>query len=123
MIKACENGESLIESYSFGRITIDGKTYRNDVIIFPDHVKDNWWRERGHSLLPDDISEVIGRGPETLIVGTGANDRMTVSSTTREHIESSGINLIVKDTEDACDLYNELVDTEGKVVAALHLTC
>ena len=34
-----------IESYSFGEVVIDGKRYRSDVIVFPDRVKPNWWRE------------------------------------------------------------------------------
>jgi len=27
----------MIESYSFGRMKIDGVTYTSDLIIFPDH--------------------------------------------------------------------------------------
>ena len=39
-----------IDSYSFGRIVINGKTYTSDVIIFPDKVDASWWRKEGHLL-------------------------------------------------------------------------
>jgi hypothetical protein len=59
----------MIESYRFGEITVDGKKYRRDVIIFPDHVRDDWWREEGHRLKLVDIEDVIAFQPEILVVG------------------------------------------------------
>jgi hypothetical protein len=34
----------MIESYSFGQILINGKKHNSDLIIFKDHIFDNWWR-------------------------------------------------------------------------------
>ena len=45
----------LIESYSFGKISINGKIYHSDVIIFPDRVYDSWWRKEGHILHLEDL--------------------------------------------------------------------
>ena len=46
----------MIESTAFGVMTIDGRTYTSDLIIFPDgRVQDGWWRKRGHVLGVDDI--------------------------------------------------------------------
>jgi hypothetical protein len=40
----------MIESSAFGVMTIDGRTFSSDLIIFPDgSVKDRWWRQRGHT--------------------------------------------------------------------------
>lgn len=111
-----------IDSYSFGEIVIDGERHTNDVIIFPDHVEGNWWREEGHSLHPEDISEILDFRPEVLIVGIGAYGRMKVPSNTEEKIESMGVELIIQKTEKACETYNEKAGSK-KVVAALHLTC
>ena len=61
----------MIDSYDFGRIVVDGKAYTSDVIIFPDKVKDNWWRKEGHALYIEDIESVVKEKPEVLIVGTG----------------------------------------------------
>lgn len=112
----------MIESYSFGEIEIDGKKYTNDVIIFPNHVKGNWWRKEGHRLNPEDIEDVIEASPDTLIVGTGANGRMTVPDETRNYIESEDIDLIVERSRGAVKKFNEIAG-EMDTVAAIHLTC
>ncbi|MFB0544205.1 MAG: Mth938-like domain-containing protein [Asgard group archaeon] len=112
----------MIESYGFGKIVIDAKTYTKDVIIFPDRVKDNWWRKEGHRLAKEDIEEVIREKPEVLVVGTGYYNKMSVPKETWEYIESHGIELKVAETGEARKLFNELSDKK-KVVAALHLTC
>lgn len=112
----------MIESSSFGSIVIDGKRYNSDVIIFPDRVNSFWWRKEGHSLCKEDIEEVLKEKPEVLIVGTGNSNLMQVPAQMQEHIKSAGIRLIIKETEKACQLYNEL-SRSNKVVAALHLTC
>ena len=111
-----------IDSYSFGRIVIDGKEYTKDVIIFPDKVKANWWRKEGHELNPEDLEDVINENPELLIVGTGASGLMKVKPETEELLKRKGIKLIALPTEQACKLFNEKSKTM-KVVAALHLTC
>lgn len=111
-----------IEEYEFGRIRIDGDDYRTDVIIFPDHVESDWWREQGHSLSVADLGSVLEREPGRLIVGCGANGRMRVPAATRRALEQAGIEVLSEPTHQAVDIYNRL--REGSdVVAALHLTC
>ena len=63
-----------IEKYSFGSITINGKEYTKDVIIFPDKVLSPWWREEGHSLSLKDLKDVIESAPNLLIIGTGLEE-------------------------------------------------
>jgi hypothetical protein len=111
-----------IGSYRFGHIEIDGDSYTNDVIIFPDHVMSNWWRDEGHILKPEDLEAVFSADVDVLVVGQGANGRMRVTQATRQKVESAGINLITKNTHDAVETYNAMRD-EKNVVAALHLTC
>lgn len=112
----------MINSYSFGEIKINGEKFTNDVKIFPNKVKGDWWRKESHSLHPEDIEDVIVESPDVLIVGTGAYGRVSIPEKTRNFIESKGIKLITKKTEEACKNYNELKD-EKRTVAALHLTC
>ena len=112
----------MIESYSFGRIVVDDEEYNQDLIVFPDEIKSNWWRKEGHKLCPSDLKEVIEKSPKVLVVGTGANGRMKVPEDTRDYLEEHGIEMIVEKTERACERYNELVKTEN-AAAALHLTC
>lgn len=111
-----------IEDYRFGRIRIDGREYSCDVIIFPDHVQSDWWREQGHSLAMADLETVLERKPGTLIVGRGAHGRMSIPEETRAQLEEKGIEVRAERTDRAVELYREIMG-EGEVVAALHLTC
>jgi hypothetical protein len=111
-----------IESYHFGEIVIDGRRYSNDVIIYPDRVDGKWWREEGHSLVPEDVGEVLQTPPEVLVIGQGSAGRMEVPSETRRKLQDAGIEVIAEPTERACETYNRLRG-KRRVVAALHLTC
>ena len=112
----------MIDSYDFGRIVINGKRYNNDLIVFPDKVRDGWWRKEGHRLHVEDLKDVLEAKPEVLVVGTGYSGLMTVPPETRKYVQSGGIELIAQRTAEACKTFNRLVQSR-KVVAALHLTC
>lgn len=113
----------IIEHYSFGNITINGKSFSNDVIIFPEEVFPNWWRKEGHSLHLEDLQEVIKWKPEFLIIGTGYNGVMKVSKTLITQLEELGVKTRVMKSGDAVNEYNKLVKEKKRVVAGLHLTC
>lgn len=112
----------MIDSYDFGRIVINGRTYTSDVIIFPNIVKDGWWRKEGHKLHVDDIEEAVREKPDVLVVGSGYSGLMTIPRETADYIRSSGIELIAENTEKATEIYNKLSKSK-MVIAALHLTC
>ncbi len=112
----------MIQSFSFGQITIDGTTYHSDVIIYPDHVQAEWWRSEGHTLLKEDVKKILATfKPDTLMVGTGYGG-LKVPAETATYIKSLGIELTVEKTENICERYNALSPSQ-KVIAALHLTC
>lgn len=111
-----------IDSYRFGQIVIDGQAHTNDVIILPGRVMGDWWREEGHVLHTEDLDPVFDAAPATLVVGQGANGRMRVPSQTRRALEDAGIEVIVVDTDQAVEEYNQRRES-GDVAAALHLTC
>jgi hypothetical protein len=111
-----------IGHYDFGIITIDGRTYRSDVIVLPDRVIPDWWRKSGHSLVLEDLGEVVADPPATLIIGTGAYGDMSVPADTRGALEDLGIEVIVQPTAEAVDTYNRLAPRR-RVAAGFHLTC
>ncbi len=113
---------NIIDSYNFGRITINGEKHTSDVIIFPDSVKDNWLMKRSHQLSLEDIAGVLAQNPEVLIVGTGAYGLVKVLPEVERATEAQGIKLVAEPTKEACQTYNQLCRSQ-KVVAALHLTC
>ena len=114
-------GNSMIDSYVFGKIVIDGKTYTEDVIIIEEKVYSNWWRVQGHFLQKIDLGPILEGGIKTLIVGTGYNGVMRIGEDVREYCKENGIKLIELKSREAVEKYNEL---EGEGVAAgIHLTC
>jgi len=113
---------NVIDSYQFGLIVVNGKKYTSDVIIFPDRVRENWWRKIGHQVRLEDITEVIAENPEVLIVGTGASDLVRVLPEVQQVLNAQGIKLITQATQKACDTYNQLCHSQ-RVIAALHTTC
>jgi len=112
----------MIESYNFGEIEISGKTYRQDVIIYHDHVNAKWWRKQSHNLHIDDIKEVIDAQPEIIIIGTGQPGLMQVDNEIEKNINKLGIKTVILPTDKACQEYNRIANKK-KVVACLHLTC
>jgi len=113
---------NTIDSYHFGQIIINGKSYSSDVVIFPDRVRDDWWRKTGHELCLDDIAGVITENLEVLVVGTGASGLMKVLPEVEQVTQARGIKLIVEPTDEACNTYNQLSHSQ-KVIAAFHITC
>lgn len=112
----------MIDSYDFGKITIDGKHYSTDVIVFPNRVQDSWWRKEGHRLSTDDLSDVTPFKPEVVVVGTGYYGLMKVPDEVIEYLNSKNVELIVEKTTEACKTYNRLASVK-KTVGAFHLTC
>ena len=111
-----------IGSYEFGRVIVNGKTFDQDLIIFPSKVRSGWCRKKGHELCLDDIKEVIEEKPEVLVVGTGDSGLVKILDEVKERLKKERVELIAKRTGEACDVYNRL-SSQKKVVAALHLTC
>ncbi|MFP4588583.1 MAG: Mth938-like domain-containing protein [Candidatus Bipolaricaulota bacterium] len=115
-----------IESYSFGNMKIDGKTYSNDLMIVDNEIRPDWYRDKGHSLASDDLKWIIEKAPEVLIVGSGKSGLMKVPQRTRDYLEQKGINYTIERTDQAVEVYNERLDSESrkeKVAGAFHLTC
>lgn len=113
----------MIESYDFGHITVNGKSYHSDVIIFPNRVKDDWWRKEGHRLCIEDLEDVLEAKPDVLVVGTGYSGLMKVPMEVKQYLEERGIEVVVQRTRKACETFNQLAQSEKKAVAAFHLTC
>lgn len=113
----------MIEVFSFGQITIDGREYAADVIIYPDRVDDAWWRAEGHRCGLADLPDVWRFQPSTIIIGTGDPGLMRVDGELMEYCAGNGIELVVLPTAQAVDAFNQRRSHGGAVIAALHLTC
>jgi len=112
----------MIESYSFGRMRIDGKDYTSDLIIFPSKVKSSWWRKKGHQLCLDDLNEALKEKPEVLVIGTGSLGIMKVTDEVKKYTKTKKIHLIIEKTKKASQIYND-ISSNKKTIGAFHLTC
>jgi hypothetical protein len=111
-----------VETYRFGYLVVDGRSYDQDVIILPDGVLGGWWRDEGHALYPDDLEAVFEAAPDLLVVGRGAYGWMQITAETQAALQAAGIELLALPTEEACQAYNAWRGRRA-VAAALHLSC
>jgi len=107
----------MIEHYTFGEITIDGKDYTHDVIYYQGEVYP-WRRKESHNVSVKDIETVIKLKPKIVIFGTGESGIMKVSDEAKQTLEKLGTKVILLPTEEAIQEANKT-----KEAAALHLTC
>lgn len=116
-------GEAMhIDSYEFGRLVIDGKEFRTDLLIWPGRIKSDWWRREGHLLQLEDVVEALAADPQVLVVGTGNPGNLRVDPDLAGYLKDQGIELVVKPTREAVPEINDL-SGRRRLAAALHLTC
>ena len=111
-----------IDAFSFGSITIDGRAYTKDVIIYPDRVFEDWKREEEHRPQIIEFADIVKAEPDVLVIGTGYAGVMSIADQIRNYLTSKGIDVRVDKTVKAVALFNELQGKEN-VIAALHITC
>jgi hypothetical protein len=113
----------VIETYSFGRMTIGGTPYEKDVLILPDgFIHCPWWRRSGHCLEIPDIKAMITMKPEVIVAGTGASGLMHPSEDLREFLRDKGIEFIALPTGEAMHIYNDRSNGQ-RTGGCFHLTC
>ena len=116
-----------IDSTSFGKIVVDGKTY-GDVLVIGERVLERelgrLHREygTGHKIAEFELEMLLSEKPEVIIVGDGQVSALVVDEEIRRRVEGEGIELIVLPTPKAILEYNEVCGVK-KVCALLHSTC
>ena len=94
-----------IESYSPGRVVVDGVELRRDVIVLPDRVLFDWWRRDGHSLVIEDLADVLDELRERLVVGCGYAGRLKPDPSVVEALAKRGVQVEALPTPDAVDRF------------------
>jgi hypothetical protein len=112
----------MIENYAFGSIMIDGKEYTYDIKIVDGKILP-WKYKEHHTVLIEDLAELIKAKPELIIVGTGAYGIVKVLPDVKRSLEAKNIALICLPTDEACDEYNKAFESKRRVAAILHSTC
>lgn len=114
----------MIDSYSFGKIVVNGKKYKNDIILYKNEIiKEVWWRKEGHELSILDIKDEIDKfSPEIIVIGCGKFGVLKVLTETKDYLKKKNIKLVAEKTSKACEIFNKL-SVNHKIVGAFHLTC
>jgi hypothetical protein len=114
----------MIDAYRFGVMTIDGRTFTSDLLIFPDgRVADNWWRPQGHRFTWSDIEELAAARPEVLVAGKGAYGVAAIDAGLRDGLSRARIELVAARTKKAVQAFNQLLRQGRNVAGCFHLTC
>ncbi len=114
----------MIDSFSFGKMTVNGKEFRKDLMILPDGtVVSPWIRKSGHRLTLEDLVPVLDSDTESLVIGTGKPGLMRPHATLVADLQEKGIAAVVMPSKRAAEKYNILAGSEKGVAACFHLTC
>ncbi len=112
-----------IDSFDYGEIIVDGKSYYSDVII--------WWDgsvehvAKKHTVTPDELVKMLsgrGRDAEIIVIGRGETGTLRIAEEVEEIAERKRIKVYIHTTPKAVELFNAFAATGKKVVALLHTT-
>ena len=112
----------MIESCSFGSITIQGKLYRSDLKIINGQVYPDWLRKSGHSVDVDEVADIIKAKPDYVVIGSGSFGRMKLSKQLKQYLADCGIQVIVEPSGTAIGTFNRMYADDKNVCAGFHLT-
>jgi hypothetical protein len=116
-----------IDSTSFGQITIEGRSYKHDVIIRLDGpvVKRKKKLSKqvygtSHKISLDEAEYIYEAGVEKLLIGGGQFNRIRLSEQAEAFFEDKGVEVAIMATSDAIEAWNQ---AEGAVIGLFHVTC
>ena len=112
-----------IDSTEFGSITIDGETYRNDVVVFWDGQVHEIRTYLRHVFGEPELKEILIKGPELIVIGTGDSGLLKVSEEVKRKCEQNAIELLYDISKKAIVKFNENVVKGKRVIAFIHVTC
>jgi hypothetical protein len=113
----------LINSTEFGSITIDGKTYYNDVIVSWDgKIKEARIFVR-HLFGNNELEDLMRKNPEVIVVGTGDSGLLRVSDEVRRLCKQKNVELVEMTSKKAIEKFNESLKQGKKVIGFIHTTC
>ena len=112
-----------IDSYTFGRISVDGKVYTRDLKIIGNTIIPEWWRRAGHTVSLEDVRDIVAAEPGIVVFGTGDSGRMVPDHELSSCFADKRIEMIALPTAEAVNVFNRLVADRKDLAAGFHLTC
>ena len=110
----------VITAYGENSISINGKSFKQSLIITRTKLNENWELSAIELLQADHINQILAFKPELIIIGTG--DKLTFPAVeVYSGIIEHGIGVDFMDTRAACRTYNILMSEGRHIVAGLIL--
>jgi hypothetical protein len=119
-----------VEAFHFGSITIDGKKFDCDVLVYPDgsvdERKGKLFKHSSHRITKSDLERLTAKGerPEVIIVGLGTGSAASIDADAEEWARDEEIEITAVPSDEAVEKLNRLMEEGDKSSAALiHVTC
>ena len=116
-----------VDSFSFGRIVIDGKKYGRDVLVFPDGTvsqrEGGFWKFGSHAIKREEIEELVKASPEVVVVGIGTRACASLASDAELCAKEAGVEVMGLPSREAVERLNRLVEEGKRASALIHITC
>jgi hypothetical protein len=109
-----------INSFHFGSLTINNKTYDSDMMVSWDG--ELMPRESSHTFSKEELMESLLKEPEIIIVGTGTAGCVKIEKDVQALARSKNVELIAKKTSEAIEEFNN-TSRSKRVIAVFHVTC
>ena len=116
--EADASGRYLVQLYEAGRIVINGRDFRDSLIVAPERVIPGWRPRSVAELTREDFTPVVDLRPQILILGTGSTQVFPAPEVLLQAYQR-GMGLEIMDTGAACRTYNILMSEGRRVAAAL----
>ena len=117
--------EPAITHYSFGKMVINGKTHRSDLVILPGGEVSRWLFEvSSHEISADHLNRFISDPVNTIIIGKGFGGRAILTASAKElvkQLNSKGVTVHILQSSEAVMLYN--ASPKAGLLAFFHLNC
>ena len=121
---------TLITHLSWGHmeVTSNGQTQRfKDCKVWPGGAKAWDWNLTGTrhqpGIQPADIEEILAQGIEVMVLSRGMQLMLHTCPETEHLLRSREIEYIIKETRQAVQRFNELMQQGKKVGGIFHSTC
>jgi hypothetical protein len=116
-----------IEQSGWGSITVDGVTYKHDVLIRPDGIVARRKKKlskqlygTSHKISRAEAEQYLLEGVDLLLIGSGLFDRVRLSAEAAELLAERGIRVKIQRTPLAVKTWNLL---DQPALGLFHLTC
>ena len=117
----------MIEHIEWGAMTVEGLGDGKDFKLYPGGGREWDWNETGTrhrpGIQPADVRELIEAGCRVIVLSKGFDEVLQTCPETIELLEAKGITVHIAQTQEAVDLYNDLVAHAQLVGGLFHSTC